>query len=526
MMEFQQRGTISEVGGVTALPACAMLLGSVAVSFSGDPSELLQARMQQFSGGLLIGAVITDIFPILKAQLEPRPSDIDHQEAKWHRIAAATAGFVLAVFLMHLIKSLGLEDAASEECSNSGGTPKISTPKRASSSSGVSTSPFKLPAVASTVWESAAGLLSSPKKRQATPARGSLNEPFMSAAHGEAIDRRGLALAVTRLVERASLLSGLAGDDEVDREAVDEEVHGLDFLLDVALRRCQSDAMQPIDQANVGMLRLHVADLCGFVRTAKNLDPTDMSAIDLQLQMIAVALRKIHRHTEQRVVFRRWGPRPPQVLDALGSPRCASPPLEPEPSAFPLSLNVAEAETAGRAIGDIPVPGPVNSLAAPEEVAAGLPLAVSVPWGLVLAVLVDSVVDGMLIGLAGSVALESGWLMAMATAIEMGFLGYSFACSAARPAEHVGGFAFKCALLGAPPLAMVVSSVLAALGASYIEHSTAFAGLIAFALAAVLFLVVEELLLEAHEREGSEHWNVSVWLYVGLLFSLCLDVMA
>merc|ERR1719401_48968 len=59
-----------------------------------------------------------------------------------------------------------------------------------------------------------------------------------------------------------------------------------------------------------------------------------------------------------------------------------------------------------------------------------------VPWGLVLAVLVDSIVDGMLIGLAGSVALNSGWLMAVATAIEMGFLGYSFACSAARPAEQ------------------------------------------------------------------------------------------
>ena len=48
---------------------------------------------------------------------------------------------------------------------------------------------------------------------------------------------------------------------------------------------------------------------------------------------------------------------------------------------------------------------------------------------MILAVVVDSGVDGMLIGLAGSVARSSGCLMAIATAIEMGFLGYSFACS-------------------------------------------------------------------------------------------------
>lgn len=54
---------------------------------------------------------------------------------------------------------------------------------------------------------------------------------------------------------------------------------------------------------------------------------------------------------------------------------------------------------------------------------------------------------------------------------------------------------------------------------------------------AVLFLVLDELLLEAHEKDESEvgrcelglrmrqGWTVSVWLYVGLLLSIAFDVL-
>jgi hypothetical protein len=50
------------------------------------------------------------------------------------------------------------------------------------------------------------------------------------------------------------------------------------------------------------------------------------------------------------------------------------------------------------------------------------------------------------------------------------------------------------------------------------------AGLIAFGIAALLYLVTEELLLEAHHGAGDEHcWWVDSFFFVGFLGSLLLD---
>merc|ERR1740129_1633468 len=59
---------VLEISATTAVPALAMLLGSAAVSMT-EPSEALQARLQRFSAGLLVGAVVSEIFPILKRRL-------------------------------------------------------------------------------------------------------------------------------------------------------------------------------------------------------------------------------------------------------------------------------------------------------------------------------------------------------------------------------------------------------------------------------------------------------------------------
>ncbi|CAE8581814.1 unnamed protein product [Polarella glacialis] len=109
----------------------------------------------------------------------------------------------------------------------------------------------------------------------------------------------------------------------------------------------------------------------------------------------------------------------------------------------------------------------------------------------------------------------------MATAIEMGFLGYSFACSLTQAVSRSWDAAV---ILMVPPLAMLCASVAAYLTAHQVQGTPIFSALIAFALAAVLFLVLQELLLEAHEKQESEGWTVSVWLYIGLLMSICIDI--
>jgi len=71
---------------------------------------------------------------------------------------------------------------------------------------------------------------------------------------------------------------------------------------------------------------------------------------------------------------------------------------------------------------------------------------------------------------------------------------------------------------------MVFSSGVAAWSTVDVEQTPVFAGLIAFALVALLFLVVQELIVEAHEKEGGELWYVSVFLYIGLVISFAMDM--
>jgi ZIP family zinc transporter len=60
--------------------------------------------------------------------------------------------------------------------------------------------------------------------------------------------------------------------------------------------------------------------------------------------------------------------------------------------------------------------------------------ATGVPSGMVAAVYVDALVDGLLIGIAYFINSRAGLIMTLATAVEAGFLGLSFSASL----SHVG----------------------------------------------------------------------------------------
>lgn len=509
--------TLAEISGITALPALSMVMGTLAVAVGGEPSERLQARLQHFSGGLLIGAVMTDIFPILRRHLVVHPDGVD--VIAWWNVLAGIGGFATALFLMYGMRSLGLEELSAEGSAPSCGTEDAVGQPRAcgdgedsddgSMASGWRFPPiFNLRAVASTVHgcREKMGRAGSPSLEPLLDSAAAQTLPQLPATEGAGELHKGLELAISRLTASSATLQQLAVAEEVDREAVDEEVHGLDFLLDMARRRCQSDIGEPLDARSAAKLRVHTAGLAAAVSKACILDRSDLPAMDAQLGSIAGRLRLLHASAEQRSLsFRRWGSKLQRGEGGM-SPGSTSPIPSPRAS---------QQGEVSQQLG--------ASSATPTSLTVTNPL---VPWGLVLAVLLDSTVDGMLIGLAGSVAVESGWLMAMATAIEMGFLGFSFACAAAGPAKAYGGILLCIVLLGLPPAAMMLASVAAASGASEVEDRPTFVGLIAFSLAAVLFLVVEELLLEAHESEGSDEWQTSIWLYFGLLLSIVLDVAA
>ncbi|CAK9088872.1 unnamed protein product [Durusdinium trenchii] len=440
--------TLPEICGITALPAVAMALGSMAVS-AGQPSEKLEARLQHLSAGLLLGAVTTEIFPILRSQMVPDSSRVD-----WSHVVTAMLGFAAALTVMYSLKSLGLEDDEESEAEQS----SAAVPGKGTAS------------VVSTLKEPLLAVSSDEEHPQSPTHSG-----WVLAKQPSEEEYSRLTSAVSRLQAKCSTLRSLVDADEVDREAVDEEVHGLDFLVDSARRVCRG--AEPIEPRNANRLRHHVSQLVAGIERLKQMDLKEPATVDAQLKETAACVRHIHSHAE-RATFRRWRP--------------------PQREVVPLPT-VEEGEASR------------DSLPSP-----------TVPVGMILAVIVDSSVDGMLIGLAGSVARGSGCLLALATAIEMGFLGYSFACSLTKALRRPW---VAVVILAMPPVTMLFASVLAFEGAYQAKSTPAFCGLIAFALAAVLFLVLDELLLEAHEKEESEGWTVSVWLYIGLLLSIGFDVL-
>jgi ZIP family zinc transporter len=155
--------------------------------------------------------------------------------------------------------------------------------------------------------------------------------------------------------------------------------------------------------------------------------------------------------------------------------------------------------------------------------AAGPLVAPRYPAALAVAVAVDALVDGLLIGISSSSGRNAGVVMAVALAIEMGFLGLTFstAVKAARP----GACAWLLSV-AVPPAVLVGGGALGAAAASALADNVAMhTGLISFGVAALLYLVTEELLLEAHSSmPGDDHvWWVDLCFFVGFLMSFLME---
>lgn len=141
------------------------------------------------------------------------------------------------------------------------------------------------------------------------------------------------------------------------------------------------------------------------------------------------------------------------------------------------------------------------------------------PFALTAAVAVDATVDGFLIGLASASGMNAGAVMACALAIEMGFLGLTFSASL-RPQPRSRSMPVIVLL----PLMLVVGGVVGSLIAELVSQSPALhIGLLSFGVAALLYLVTEELLLEAHGNHEEGHiWWVDAMFFFGFYLSFLL----
>ena len=126
---------------------------------------------------------------------------------------------------------------------------------------------------------------------------------------------------------------------------------------------------------------------------------------------------------------------------------------------------------------------------AAADVASGGPSGIA--RGLLMATFIDVAVDGFIIGAGFAAGGETGTILAIGLSVELLFLGLALTSDAIKGWRIV-------ALSGGLGLTVLVSAVLGnylLFGASH----TIIGGALAFSAAALLYLVTEELLVEAHE---------------------------
>lgn len=151
---------------------------------------------------------------------------------------------------------------------------------------------------------------------------------------------------------------------------------------------------------------------------------------------------------------------------------------------------------------------------------AGDVLAKGSPMGMVAPVALDVSIDGFLLGLAFAAGQKAGVLLAIGFALEMLSLGLATCATCRRHGWTVVRTLISVLGIGASFVvgAAIAAGLLGGLSGPWL------AGAISFGLAALLYLVTEELLVEAHEVK--ETHPATAMFFVGFLTLIVIDVLS
>ena len=140
------------------------------------------------------------------------------------------------------------------------------------------------------------------------------------------------------------------------------------------------------------------------------------------------------------------------------------------------------------------------------------------PVGLLAAVGIDIFIDGLVLGLAFLAGAKAGLLLTIALTLEILFLGLTLTAELGevlkRRMQVVSATVAVALLL---PLGALASTPVSAL------PPTVITGFLSFGLMALLYLVTEELLVEAHKKPDNV-WITSAF-FIGFLALLALEEM-
>lgn len=141
------------------------------------------------------------------------------------------------------------------------------------------------------------------------------------------------------------------------------------------------------------------------------------------------------------------------------------------------------------------------------------------PMSLLLAIGVDIFIDGLLLGIGFSAGSTEGMLLAVALSIELLSLGIA---TATELGENKVGKQKSFSIITGLATVFFASAVLGASLLHNLSHS-AMEIVLSFGLSALLFLVTEELLVEAHDEEETV-WHTTSF-FIGFLLFLILGMI-
>ena len=142
------------------------------------------------------------------------------------------------------------------------------------------------------------------------------------------------------------------------------------------------------------------------------------------------------------------------------------------------------------------------------------------PKGLVITVVVDLLVDGLLVGIGFAAGAEVGILVTVALTLEVLFLGLATAASLVRAGARQTQVTATSIGLGATIVTSAVAGAVVLGGLT----GTPLAAMLGFGSAALLYLVTEELLVEAHEVPETPLATAS--FFAGFLVLLVIEMLA
>eukprot|EP01040_Poterioochromonas_malhamensis_P010505 gene10505-11436_t len=445
------------------LVGCFPTIAMIIASFLLTKLEvpvLVEAALQNFAAGLIIAAVAAELFPVM-VDSEPLPC-----------YAGVSGGFVIGLSLIYGVEHLVsyLESSHEEEVFGNTINKVIkSHPKGFEPEGEHGETKFGVSVDAN--WN-----ISDMERASKALGQKSHRDHIIEHLHE-------LLSMIQSIQDKASNLMNpglLLREQEEIAELIDEAIHSLQYKVDHTRRLLQGS------EALVSDNPMHVSTL---VSAEKNVN------LEKNISGLRLIVEHILEHIQEPVLDR----------DVVREMRIHIDHMDKQISLFHESIESAAARWHVR----------LPKIDTNEGD--------TLPMGLVMPVCLDSFVDGFLIGISSVISIKAGIILSFANCLEMSFLGMAYS---SRLKKCTGSTILaRNIALYTPPLIMLLASGLgAALGSVVQDLPALFIGMVAFGAVALLFLVCNELLIEARLSQGDDdYWFISIMVFIGIYLVLMLN---